>query len=117
MASDLMKAMFSDPKASEKRLETADVPSLSQACPKSVPIGIAEKILRMGESSIDAQTLMEAAEHTNRTRFRSAILKLLIEAGLLEPTIPEKPRSSKQKYRLTRKAKRLLEIQPNQAHL
>ena len=75
-------------------------PSLSQVCPKSVPREIAERLLHATESSADLQTLMKEAGHTNRTRFRNAVLQPLIEAGLIAPTIPDKPRSSKQKYRL-----------------
>ncbi len=75
-------------------------PSLSQVCPKSVPREIAKRLLHATESSADLQTLMKEAGHTNRTRFRNAVLQPLIEAGLIAPTIPDKPRSSKQKYRL-----------------
>lgn len=42
------------------------------------------------------------------TKFRNQILKLLIDAGWLEMTIPDKPTSSKQKYRLTEKGRNLL---------
>ena len=34
----------------------------------------------------------------HREHFRAEILKPLLEGGLLKPTIPDKPRSSKQKY-------------------
>ena len=44
--------------------------------------------------------LMSLLKRTDRTKFRSQILNPLIEAGLVEPTIPDKPTSSKQKYRL-----------------
>ena len=40
--------------------------------------------------------------------FRAAYLVPALEAGLIEMTIPDKPRSSKQKYRLTDKGKALL---------
>ncbi len=41
---------------------------------------------------------------TSRARhFRKAFLNPAIEAGLVEMTIPDKPRSSRQKYRLTHK--------------
>ena len=46
---------------------------------------------------------MKVAGQANRTRFRKAILRPLLDAGLIEMTIPDKPRSSKQKYRLTAK--------------
>lgn len=38
----------------------------------------------------------------------NSILKHLLDSGLLEMTIPDKPRSSKQKYRLTEKGRRFL---------
>jgi ATP-dependent DNA helicase RecG len=52
--------------------------------------------------------LMAVANRTNRTKFRDQVLKRLIGDGLIEMTIPDKPRSSKQKYRLTEKGRQLL---------
>jgi hypothetical protein len=40
--------------------------------------------------------------------FREAYLLPALKAGLIEMTIPDKPRSSKQKYRLTEKGRMLL---------
>jgi len=40
--------------------------------------------------------------------FREAYLRPAIKAGLVEMTIPDKPRSSRQKYRLTQKGIKLL---------
>lgn len=45
--------------------------------------------------------LLEAVGRSNRTKFRDHVLAPLLEAGLMEMTIPEKPRSPKQKYRTT----------------
>jgi DNA-binding PadR family transcriptional regulator len=44
---------------------------------------------------------MALAGRTNRTKFRDQVLKPLIEAGFIEMTVPDKPRSSKQRYRTT----------------
>jgi len=44
----------------------------------------------------------------HRQHFFQAYLKPLLDAGLLEPTIPEKPRSSRQRYRLTRAGRQYL---------
>jgi ATP-dependent DNA helicase RecG len=44
---------------------------------------------------------MTVSGRSDRTKFRNQVLNPLIDAGLVEMTIPEKPRSSKQKYRLT----------------
>lgn len=52
--------------------------------------------------------LMEIAKRTDRTKFRNHVLNPLLNAGLLEMTIPDKPRSSKQKYRLTEKGRAAL---------
>lgn len=53
--------------------------------------------------------LMELLGRANRTKFRDQILNPLIRAGLVEMTIPNKPRSSKQKYRLTEKGHQVVQ--------
>ena len=53
---------------------------------------------------------MTAFGRSNRTKFRDQVLNPLLEAGLIEMTIPGKPRSSKQEYRITQKGRTLLVI-------
>jgi ATP-dependent DNA helicase RecG len=53
--------------------------------------------------------LMQAAGRSNRTKFRDQVLKPLLNRGLLEMTIPDKPTSSKQKYVTSQSGKELLE--------
>ena len=53
--------------------------------------------------------LMIEFGQTNRTRFKSSCLNILIRAGLASPTIPDKPKSRFQKYVLTEKGKELIE--------
>ena len=53
--------------------------------------------------------LLEASGRSNRTKFRDQVLRPLLGHGWLEMTIPDKPTSSKQKYRLTEKGRALLE--------
>ena len=52
---------------------------------------------------------MAITGRTDRTKFRHQVLNPLIEARLLEMSIPNKPTSSKQKYRLTDEGEKLLE--------
>ena len=56
---------------------------------------------------------MKIAGRADRTKFRNQVLNPLIEAELLEMTIPDKPSSSKQKYRVTEKGRALLIKQRN----
>jgi hypothetical protein len=44
---------------------------------------------------------MSVLGRTNRTKFRDQVLAPLLDADLVEMTVPDKPRSSKQRYRLT----------------
>ena len=44
---------------------------------------------------------MKIEGRSDRTKFRNQVLNPLLDAGVVEMTIPDKPRSSKQKYRLT----------------
>lgn len=52
--------------------------------------------------------LMAALDLRDRMHFSNEYLTPALNAGLIEMTIPDKPRSSKQKYRLTEKGKALL---------
>ena len=51
--------------------------------------------------------LQEAVQLKNADHFRKAYLLPAIAKGLIERTIPEKPLSNNQKYRLTKKGKSL----------
>ena len=52
--------------------------------------------------------LMALAGRSDRTKFRIQVLNPMLEAGLVEMTIPDKPRSSRQKYRITDKGRAAL---------
>ena len=50
--------------------------------------------------------LMEILNLSHREHFRANILQKAVDLGLVELTIPDKPTSSKQKYRVTRKGRK-----------
>lgn len=49
----------------------------------------------------------------NRTKFRRKYIHPLLEIGILEQTIPDKPNSHNQKYRLTAKGLKILDSLKN----
>jgi len=55
--------------------------------------------------------LLDVAERVNRTDFHDQCLTPLLELGLVTMTIPDKPQSSKQRYRLTERGTTLLAAQ------
>jgi ATP-dependent DNA helicase RecG len=60
----------------------------------------------MEEQSLTS--LMKIVGRADRTKFRHQVLRPLIDAGLVEMTIQDKPRSSRQRYRTTERGKTLL---------
>jgi hypothetical protein len=58
-------------------------------------------VLELAVDSATLPELMSPSGRTNRTKFRDQVVAPLLDAGLLEMTIPDKPRSSKQQYRTT----------------
>lgn len=64
---------------------------------------------RQGQSLVN---LMAVSGRSDRTKFRNQVLNPLIDNGLVEMTIPGKPQSSNQKYRLTAKGRDLLASLP-----
>lgn len=59
---------------------------------------------------------MAVTGRSNRTKFRNQVLKPLLSSELIEMTVPDKPRSSKKKYRLTEKGRSKLEIAVLDSH-
>ena len=55
-----------------------------------------------------ALELMLKEGRTDRTKFKKAVLDILLSDGIIEYTIPDKPRSRLQKYRLTEKGRSVL---------
>ena len=61
------------------------------------------KIIQFCKNPRSSHEIMEYIGLTHREHFRAEILKPLVEQGLLLPTIPDKPKSPKQKYVAPRK--------------
>ena len=71
-------------------------------------------ILRKCITDRRLKDMMAVAGRSDRTKFRNQVLNPLIDCGFIEMTIPDKPRSSKQKYRLTEQGKKLLKTMENE---
>ena len=70
-----------------------------------------EKLLAVLDGEMSKKDLREALELKNDEHFRKAYLNPALEQGLIEMTIPDKPRSSRQRYRMTEKGKAFLKGQ------
>ena len=101
-----MAAIKIHPQAEKKHKQ--DVPRLSQDRPKIVLSEETIKILKASTKAKNLLELMEICGKTNRTRFRNLYIKPLIDEGLLEFTIPDKPNSRLQKYKISQKGLALL---------
>jgi hypothetical protein len=60
---------------------------------------------------INREDLQAALKLQDRKSFRELYLNPALEQGLIEMTIPDKPRSSRQRYRVTEKVKAFLKGQ------
>ncbi|MCK6414867.1 MAG: DUF4062 domain-containing protein [Giesbergeria sp.] len=66
------------------------------------------EILAKASTGAALTELMAIDGRTDRTKFRNQVIKPLIDQGWLEMTLPDKPTSSQQKYRLTAQGKRAI---------
>lgn len=73
------------------------------------PSGQQVEILHRCQLESPIGSLMVAAGRADRTKFRNQVLKPLLASGLIEMTVPDKPTSRLQRYRLTAAGKRWLE--------
>lgn len=89
--------------------------ALTQATPQATPqvapqVAMqAVKVLQAASDAASRDALQQAAEIKDREHFRNTYLEPMLTAGWLERTIPDKPRSPNQQYRLTSTGRALLE--------
>jgi len=81
---------------------TSSTPGVAQEVTPEV------RLLSVLAGEMTRQQLKEALGLKDDEHFRKAYLLPALDAGLIEMTIPDKPRSSKQKYRLTDKGRQVM---------
>ena len=70
-------------------------------------------LLKVITGEMSRETLQDALELQDRKSFRQLYLKPALAEGLIEMTIPDKPTSRLQKYRLTCRGEQWLEVYGN----
>ena len=68
---------------------------------------IQERVLSFCDVPRSTKELLDKVGRSDRTKFKRFVLRVLMEDGILEWTIPDKPNSRHQKYRLTAKGRTL----------
>ncbi len=74
--------------------------------------GEVQRLLLALVGEMSRQQLLDALAMTHREHFRSTYLKPAMDAGMVEMTLPDKPNSSNQRYRLTALGQRWLQTHP-----
>ena len=96
------------PERAQKALSLGTKSALSRGT-KSGDVGFnnGEQIILYCKVPRSAVEIMTLFGRSDRTKFKKAVLNSLMSDMLLEYTIPDKPNSRLQKYRLTAKGRRL----------
>jgi ATP-dependent DNA helicase RecG len=79
--------------------------------PRKYPASTPQVVAVLAAASVaerSREELQAAAKLADREHFRLDYLEPLLQAGLLERTIPDKPRSSRQRYRITAEGREYL---------
>lgn len=92
------------------QVEDGGTPQAPRKYPASTPQVLAILFAAATEEATREQ-LQAAAGLKDREHFRKKFLTFLLDSELLEMTIPDKPRSSKQRYRLTALGHKMLKQQ------
>lgn len=91
--------------------------NLDVVCTKSLEVwrdiqtlDVVAKAIRVMNNETSLKSLMDLGGSANRTRFKNIIINPLIALGLVEMTIPDKPNSRYQLYRLSATGRRVFGI-------
>lgn len=69
-----------------------------------------QRLVTVVRGELSRAEIMNALDLKDRMHFANEYLQPALDAGLIEMTIPDKPRSSKQKYRLSAAGKTLVNL-------
>jgi predicted HTH transcriptional regulator len=92
--------------ATDKDIVKKNTPQVTMQVTIQVTMQV-EQLLKIMEGEHNRQELQEMLGLVNRDYFRKSYLQPALDDGLIKLTVPDKPNSSKQKYRLTEKGKAL----------
>jgi ATP-dependent DNA helicase RecG len=116
LSSDLMKAMFPEKKSQQatntvgsQSRARVEPESTARVEPESETLAISDKIIKILQFSHYAKA--EISNQLGQKKISgplNAIIRRLLDEGYIERTIPDKPNSRLQKYRLTEKGRMLL---------
>ena len=86
-------------------------PQVTLQAPDKYPTSTRQVLVTLDSSGLELSrsALQKAANFRNREHFVNEHLRPMLAAGLIEMTLPTKPKSSSQKYRLTAKGRAFLE--------
>ena len=98
----------SGPESATTRRGTQSAPGRHPVGTQSAPSREQVDILRDCFEKRSFSELIGVVKRSDRTKFRNQVLNPLLAAGWLEWTMPDKPTSSRQQYRLTAKGRDLL---------
>ena len=104
-----MHVRFIVPLSSPIRVTPDEIPAETPVGTKSALSRHQVEILHKCLSDSPIGALMKIAGRADRTKFRNQVLQPLLDAGLVAMTLPDKPNSRLQKYRLTAKGRALLD--------
>lgn len=65
-------------------------------------------IMMLAQGMVSTPQLIQIMGYSSKTGNFKVALKALLQSGMIEMTIPDKPRSKNQKYRLTVKGRRYI---------
>ena len=92
---------------------TERIPAAPVTAPVTAPVLRLLELL-FSKGNLGNAEILASLGLKNRRRMRETYIAPAMHAALIEYTIPDKPRSSKQKYRLTAMGRKILEAENNQ---
>ena len=104
---DNFRMIISVPEFGENPARSAKIIPADKVTPQVTPQ--VDHLLKVIQGEMSRVQIMKILELKDREHFREHYLQRAIKAGLLEPTMPEKPNSRLQKYRLTPKGRKRLD--------